>query len=168
MSVMFIPAQWSDFFVAETGATAALVGLVIVAISINLKSIVQGRLLSGRAAETIVMLGGVLILSTLMLVPGQSLTILGGEILALGFIVGSIQTVILVRARHLHHEQEARWMRILLAVGSAAPLLLGGVSLIAGPGGMLSGGLYWLVPGVVLGMTGGLLNSWILLVEILR
>ena len=69
MDAAFAPAQWSDFFVAETGAAAALAGLVIVAISINLKTIVEGRLLSGRAAETVAMLGCVLILSSLMLVP---------------------------------------------------------------------------------------------------
>src|ERR1700722_9053115 len=118
---MFIPAQWSEFFVAQTGATAALVGLVIVAISINLKAIVQGRLLSGRAAETVVMLGGVLILSTLVLVPGQNSAILGAEILALGLATGGIHTAILVRARHFHHEQEARWVRLLLAIGTTLP-----------------------------------------------
>lgn len=84
----FSPEHWSDFFVAEIGATAALAGLLTVAISINLKAIVEGRLLSGRAAETILMLGGVLVLSTLALVPGQGVVALGYEELGLGVIIG--------------------------------------------------------------------------------
>jgi hypothetical protein len=39
-----------------------------------------------------------------------------------------------------------------------------GISLIAADGG----GLYWLVPGLVLGFAGAVLNAWILLVEIHR
>jgi modulator of FtsH protease len=164
----FLPERWADFFVAETGAAAALAGLVIVAISINLKAIVEVRLLSGRALETVVMLGGVLVTSSLVLIPGQPLGALGTETLVLGLGVGFVHAAILLRARHLHNKQEARWLRVLFALASTLPLLLAGLSLILGPDGGLAGGLYWLVPGVVLGLIGGLVNSWVLLVEILR
>jgi len=124
--------------------------------------------LSGRAAETVAMLGCILILSTLVLVPKQSLTILGGEILILGMATASLNARILIRARHLHHDQEARWVRVVLALGVTLPLLLCGASLLAQPHRMVPGGLYWLVPTVVFGLVGGLLSSWVLLVEILR
>lgn len=101
---------------------------MIVAISINLKEIVGNRLLSSRAAETIGLLGGVLIFSTLVLVPGQPRQVLGAE------LVG-----------------------VALGVGGLAALILGE-----------GGGLYWLVPAVVISLVGGLINSWVLLVEILR
>ena len=168
MEAAFNPEHWSDFFVAQAGATAALAGLVIVAILINLKTIVEGRLLSGRAAETVVMLAGVLLLSTLALIPGQGIVALGVEVLVLGLMGAAIHGLILFRARCYHHDQEARWIRFVLALGSVLPLLLAGLSLLAGPGGWLPGGLYWLVPAVVFGLIGGLLNSWVLLVEILR
>jgi modulator of FtsH protease len=168
METAFAPEHWSDFFVAQAGATAALAGLVIVAISINLKAIVEGRLLSGRAAETVAMLGAVLVLSTLALVPGQGIAALGGEILMLGLANAGFHGLVLFRARRFHHDKEARWMRYLLALGSVLPMLLAGLSLLAGPEGWLPGGLYWLVPAVVFGLVGGLLNSWVLLVEILR
>jgi hypothetical protein len=41
---------------------------------------------------------------------------------------------------------------------------LAGATLIAGA----AGGLYWLVPGVLAALTHGLINVWVLLVEILR
>src|SRR6185312_6154219 len=46
--------EWTDFFVAEVGASAALAGLVIVAISINVTRIISYPWLPGRAAETLV------------------------------------------------------------------------------------------------------------------
>jgi len=42
------------------------------------------------------------------------------------------------------------------------PVIVDGVSVIAGTGG----GLYWLVPGLVL--LAGVENAWVLLVEIMR
>ena len=44
-------AEWESLFVAEAGASAALAGLLFVAISINLERILQGAGLSGRAGE---------------------------------------------------------------------------------------------------------------------
>jgi hypothetical protein len=44
--------QWSDFFVATAGASAALADLVIVAISVNIKPILTSAALPKRAAAT--------------------------------------------------------------------------------------------------------------------
>lgn len=43
-------------------------------------------------------------------------------------------------------------------------MIIAGISLGAGGGG----GLYWLVPELILGLTGVALNAWILLVEVMR
>jgi hypothetical protein len=75
-------AEWQGLFIAEAGASAALAGLLFVAISINLARILQGAGLPGRAGEAIVLLVAVLVISTLALVPGQSPTVLGAELLA--------------------------------------------------------------------------------------
>jgi hypothetical protein len=63
--------QWAAFFGAEVGASAALAGFVIVAISINITRILSHPLLPGRAAETLVAPTGVLIASTYALVPSS-------------------------------------------------------------------------------------------------
>jgi hypothetical protein len=44
------------------------------------------------------------------------------------------------------------------------PLMIGGVSLLVRAGG----GLYWLVPGILLCLLVAVLDAWVLLVEILR
>jgi hypothetical protein len=160
----FTPDAWHDFFVAQVGATAALTGLVIVAISINIATIINNRLLSGRAAETVVLLAGVLLLSTMALVPGQPLWLFGVECLAVALGMSGMAAFILFRARSLYHPDEQRWLRIAITLGASLPAAAGGVSLLLGQGG----GIYWLVPAILVALLGGITNSWILLVEILR
>ncbi len=164
MNAAFDPSAWSNFFVAEAGAAAALTGLVIVAISINVRIIVTTRLLSGRALETVALLAGILLLSTLGLVPGQPPSVFGCECLGVGMVMGLTTGAILFRVRKIHHPQELRWLRRVLNLGASLPILAAGASLLAGTGG----GLYWLVPGVIVALIGGIINSWVLLVEVLR
>jgi hypothetical protein len=160
----FTPADWSNFFVAEAGAAAALTGLMIVAISINLATLLKTQLLTGRAAETVALLTGILILASFALVPGQPLWVFGAECAAVGLVMCLVAALILYRARKLYHPSEARWLRFLFNFGGPLPVVAAGISLMAGTGG----GLYWLVPGVVISLLGGIVNTWILLVEILR
>ena len=44
------------------------------------------------------------------------------------------------------------------------PVIVAGASLVSQRGG----GLYWLVPGIVLLLGVGVINAWVLLIEILR
>ena len=57
------PSQWSDFFVASAGASAALTGLVFVAVSINVDRILQLSGVPERALATLLLLLGVLVVS---------------------------------------------------------------------------------------------------------
>jgi hypothetical protein len=79
-------ADWANFFVAEVGASAALAGLVVVAISINLSRILSFPQLPVRAAESLLMLVGALLLASLGLVPGQPLAMFGAEVLVIGLV----------------------------------------------------------------------------------
>jgi hypothetical protein len=74
-------AEWESLFLAEAGASAALAGLLFVALSINLERILKGAGLPGRAGEAIVLLLTALVVSTWVLVLGQSPTVLGAELL---------------------------------------------------------------------------------------
>src|ERR1700734_3313951 len=91
-------ANWSSFFAAEIGAAAALSGLIIVAISINLSRILADPLLPGRAAETLVQPAGVLVASTFALVPGQPAWALGLELALTGAVMWLIPVTIQMAA----------------------------------------------------------------------
>ena len=159
------PAEWHDLFVAMAGAAAALTGLIFVAVSINLTQILKYRALPVRAAETLSVLLGLLLLSVFMLIPGQSRVVLGLEIL----LLGSVLAAGLLRGRlqlPREPEQPRTWTVVPVAaiVTGSVPMIVAGISLLVQTGG----GLYWLAVELILGLTGAVVNAWILLVEIQR
>ena len=64
-------SEWSDLFVASAGATAALAGLVFVAISINIDRILKLEGVAELGLITLILLVGVLVVSLFGLIPGQ-------------------------------------------------------------------------------------------------
>src|ERR1700749_3615983 len=86
----YAPAQWSDFALAQLGASAALLGLVFVGMSINLKDFVGTPSLVNRALEAIVLLASVLIAATAVLIPNQSREVVGVELLVVGVLVAVV------------------------------------------------------------------------------
>jgi hypothetical protein len=157
---------WESLFVAEAGASAALAGLLFVAVSINLARVLESPGLPGRAGEAISLLIAVLVVSTLALVPGQSRVVLGAELLAAGLCAWSVQLGIHLRAvrGRVGPSPAVRAGRIVLAQSAVLPFVVAGTSLLLRAGG----GLYWLVPGVVLCLVVAVLDAWVLLIEILR
>jgi hypothetical protein len=147
---------------ATAGASAALTGLVFVAVSINIQRIIQFPGLPERALETVVLLLGVAVVSVLGLVPGQSRTALGAELLGEG--IASVVAIGVLMTRSLPHAVERHWLRVAVPAAGTLPVIIGGASLLAGGGG----GLYWILGGMIGALVGGVLNAWVLLVEILR
>jgi hypothetical protein len=78
--------EWSDFFVAVAGASAALAGLVFVAVSINVDRILGLPGLPDRALATVMLLLSVVLVSLLALIPGQSRGALAAELLVVGLV----------------------------------------------------------------------------------
>jgi modulator of FtsH protease len=159
------PSEWSDFFVATAGASAALAGLLFVAISVNVDRILRYRGLPERGLETVLLLLGVLLTSMVALVPGQARHTLGIEIL---FVSAAFAVMIVRRSLRAGVSGEAApawlWGRWAVRLAGTVPLIVGGVSVAAGAGG----GLYWVAAGMVLAVVGAVANAWVLLVEILR
>jgi hypothetical protein len=159
------PEPWHDLFVAVAGASAALAGLLFVAVSINLNRILAFPHLPGRAAQTVGMLALILVESILVLVPGQTRTALGVELWAVGLVV------LVAFVADWSRRGEAAQIRLRYAllplaivVLGSLPTVIAGASVMSGSGG----GLYWLVAGLVLGFSGAIINAWVLLVEIVR
>jgi modulator of FtsH protease len=159
-----LTTDWANFFVAEVGAAAALSGLLFVAVSINLTRVLAIEHLPERAAETLYVLVGVLVVATFGLVPGQSQTTFGFEVVGTASVVWGVSVRAQVRA--YGHADARRWLARRVAGTQAAtlPFIVGGALLVSGH----SSGLYWLVPGVLASFAAGIQNAWVLLIEILR
>jgi hypothetical protein len=70
---------WSNFALGELGAAAALAGLLFVSISVNQERILELGRMADRGLEALTILFLVIVVTSLMLVPGQLLRLLGGE-----------------------------------------------------------------------------------------
>jgi hypothetical protein len=140
--------------------------LIFVALTINLERILSVRGLPGRAGESIVMFVGVLVLSLLLLIPGQSESALGAEILVAGLLYLVTLIAILVPGLAGQTRQPLSWRatRVVAAVAAGLPAVIAGISLLAGS----TGGLAWLVPCFVISFVAGVGNAWVLLVEVVR
>jgi hypothetical protein len=160
-----LAADWSNFFVAQVGASSALTGLVVVAISVNLSRILSFPQLPGRAAESLLTLLGALILTSLGLVP-QASTRFGAEVLAIGVLMFLLPLIIQLRSLKPSKEVSParRSLRMIVSATVSLPLIVGGILLMSGSGA----GLYWIAAGVILSLVAGVYGAWVLLVEILR
>jgi hypothetical protein len=166
VSVAYDPSEWHDLFVAVAGASAALLGLLFVAVSINLERILSYKGLPERALETMLLLMSVLLVSIAGLMPGESHVALGLEIL---FVVGAM-AAIMSRLPVLTGDSTGReafqWKlsRWALRAVSVMPLGIAGLFELLEVGGAL----YWLTAGIAFAIVGAVTSAWVLLVEILR
>jgi modulator of FtsH protease len=157
---------WENFLAAQAGASATLTGLLFVGVSINLNRILSIRRLPYRALEALLLLAIVLVVSSLLLVPGQPARLVGIEVLSIGLCAWLAVTTIDVRMWRVT-KAEYRWSDIL-------PTLINQIATVcyvaAGISILLFGfsGLYWLVPAILLSFVEAVIDAWVLLVEINR
>ena len=167
MSTAYAPEEWKDLFVAVAGASAALAGLLFVAVSINVERIVKYEGLPERGIEALAMLLVPLVVSIAGLLPGQSHVALGIELLAIAAILIAVMARLPVArdfpegvempSRYVLSRQVVRFSgTVLLAIGALAELFA------------VAGGLYWVGGAFVVLILGAVINAWVLLVEILR
>lgn len=159
--------EWSEFFIGEVGATAALAGLLVVAMSINLERIMAVPALTGRAAQTVFLIGGALTVSSFALFPVMTGSAFGAISVATGAIMCA-PAVLHIPARFRERSASTPlwtlFLSLVLVLTSAVPMIVGGALLASGG----DTGLIWIATGVILSMIATLANGWVLLVEILR
>ena len=158
-------AEWTDFNVAIAGAGAALAGLLIVAMSVNITAILNTATLPARAGASIGALTLGLAAACLGLIPDQPAWLLGLEILA-GVVLLSLLEWFAVRAilREEGQRAFARVMKVVVGILPPAAFTAGAVLLLASA----DAGYVWVAAGSILAIVGAVLFSWIALVEILR
>lgn len=162
----FAISGWSDFFTAAAGAASALAGLVFVSLSINLARIIALPGVSGRAAETIILLAGTLAGTLVGLIPHPSPECLGVLLLVVTLPTWLCPVVIQARSvrAHAYDRPSLAVLRVVLHQVATLPGVLAGLSLC----GLLPGGIAWFAAGVIACMLVAMFNAWILLVEINR
>ena len=157
---------WFNFLLAEVGASATLTGLIFVGVSINLSKILAEPQLPNRAFEALFLLLDVLLVCSLLLVPGQSLALAGIELLVLQLLVWYVVVRLDISSwRKTEPQYRGNYQQMILVnqvdmllyVLAAGFLLFNGIA-----------GLYWLVPAVLLSFVKALIDAWVLLVEINR
>jgi len=158
--------DWSNFFVGELGAAAALAGLLFVSVSVNQVRILQLGRMADRGLEALVMLLLVVIVASLGLVPGQGMRLLGLEI----FVVSAATSggIFLLERNYLVHiERSHRRQAIQMAVCNQLSLMTIALS------GLITlwrgiNGLYLLPIGILATFLFSIANAWVLLIEINR
>ncbi|MGH3704409.1 MAG: hypothetical protein ACRDT9_07255 [Agromyces sp.] len=159
-------ASWSEFNVAMVGATAALAGLLIVAMSVNIAEIMKSVTLPPRAASSIASLVLAITASAFGLIPGQPVAAYGIEVLVAALLAGLFQ---LHAIRVVMREDSVSPIdRVLKSIAGVLPVaaFLGGAVLVivgAAEAGLIAMGL-----GSVLSIVAALLMAWVVLVEVLR
>lgn len=164
MAAAYSSEPWHDLFVGVSGAAAVLTGLLFVSLSINVRQILDRPWLPRRAGLTLVLLFEALVIAILGLVPGQSSTALAVELLVVGVATWLFAIAVFTVRRPAIDYRQAIVVNVVAVQLATLPVIVAGASLLARRGG----GLYWLVPAMILLLSVGVIYAWVLLIEILR
>ncbi|KHL15762.1 UNVERIFIED_CONTAM: hypothetical protein LK11_19140 [Mumia flava] len=157
-------AGWHDFCVATAGATAALAGLTVVALSVNIGQILATPTIPARAGSALAALVAGVVAACAALAPGQPLWALGAEI-GLVAVPGVALQVVAVR-RIVGSGVAPVLGATQVLVGAVAPVayLVGAMLLLLG----LEAGFGVVAVAIVASLAAGVFVSWVALVEVLR
>ena len=158
--------KWHAYYSVSASAAATLTGLIFVGASINLQKILSFRHLPGRALGTLILLINILLVSSFCLIPDQSLSDTGMEILILGIIIWGFNTRldILTLADRTTHYRLQNLQNLICTQAAIFPYIVGSIYLLnADPRGF-----YWLIPGISMSFIKSLIDAWVLLIEIHR
>jgi modulator of FtsH protease len=157
---------WENFLVAQVGASAALAGLLFVGVSLNLPKIIVGTSLPNRALQALTFLMTILILSSLLLMPGQPLSLAGAETLSVGITLWVLVLGLDIQNLRKTERQYRRFIvqnSVLNQVTVLAYILTGFAIL-----GLGAGGLYGLALIAIFSYLKAVSDAWVLLIEINR
>jgi hypothetical protein len=161
-------AAWSNFFGAQVSASAALLGLLFVSLSINLTKVLAIQALPARAFTALLMLLVVLIVASLMLAPNVPLAVDGTEVL----VVSVLAWAVVIRfelqtwkntAPDASHRRRLVFLTVLDQTAMALYVAAGLAMYFIG-----AAAVYWLAGAMLLSFIKATLDAWVLMVEINR
>ena len=152
------PKLWHDLFVMLGGASAALTGLFVVAISLHLDEIMKSALLRRRAFNNVFGLGVLIVIAALSLMP-QSPAILGVEMIVINVLWTYTPISLFIRFRRRLGKDVL--LRMGTAITSCILFAAGGACLITQPGSyVLSAGMYLIAFGYLIMLSLTIVNAW--------
>ena len=161
MDAAYDPGAWHDFAVAFVSASAALLGLVFVVVSLHLRAVVDDTVLRRRAEIMLGLLATMLAASAAVLIPGQSREALGLELMAIALVYITLSSLATFHATHSPRGvTRDRLARFFIGELSAGLVFAGGLGLLV----HALGGAYLVGAGVVLGVLSAMLAIWTLFV----
>jgi hypothetical protein len=163
MGEAYRPEAWQVFFTAVAAASAALTGLLFVGLSINLRKIIETPEHLARAREVLGQLLGLLVLSIIVLIPGQNRLVLGAELIALGATLAGVSAVLHRQTfKRIRSGRRVRWgARVAVFHVGTLSIPIAGITLMLGH----FGGLFWLVVTVLIYFLWSTNNAWALVVQ---
>lgn len=158
MDFAYKPELWQSLFDMVALAAVTLTGLLSVALSINVRHIVDTPSHLARGREALIALTVLLTVAIFVLIPEQGRVALGIELIALSIIVLVIGLRLQARTlRQLPAQQRRHWrVRLLGLNGATVAITIAGLGLITGR----FGGLLWLLPTILICLVWSTYNAW--------
>ena len=154
--------MWTDFAVIAGSASGALTGLLFVAVSLNRERLEEHPALRSEAGQTLVLFLLPLIVSMVLVIPGEPSWVLGLELVAVAIVSGVAMGLISRGKRPEGDGPEDRLARLLDSVSfnlvTMLLVLAAGIVELAG-----ADGLYVLAPALILALVNGVTNAWLFL-----
>ena len=157
---IFVPEQWSNFFILVGTGSATLAGLVFVALTINLRGVAKDATHRFRAINMLSGFTSVFLISALALMGRQDARTLGIEWLVVSAIAAAINTNGYIQAFRLHSSRYA--LSVFRIVGGSACFLgqiVGSLMLVLG----LEVGIYVSAISLVVNFGFFVSGSWLLI-----
>lgn len=155
--------SWEEFAVVTGGASAALTGLLFVAVSIRLDAIAASVDLRCRAAQTLTLFLAITLVAVLFAIPRQPEWLFGVELFILAISGGTILFLLDRRAQRDQDQQKVSQLLDAISPNVLTMALIGIGGLLTASG--LEWGLYLQVPAVIAALIGGVVGAWLLMMR---
>jgi Flp pilus assembly protein CpaB len=158
-------AHWIEFFFTVAAAAAALIGLIVVGLSIHADFIATSITHRSHARATLVVLTATMVTGLVALVP-QPVDWAGWEFGAISVGFASINTYNNTKAlrKAAWRLPAAAWRRMAIGYTIAAFGLVGAISIVAAGGE--GGGIYWIGLETIGGLVWAIAGAWRFLIGV--